>query len=71
MQPAPQRPTVAQQPNEAELAEFPLVGARARRWGRFERDLGRWLASPEGRFAAWQASRALAAPGAGAAQSSD
>ena len=35
--------------------EFPLYGARARLWGRFERDLREWLETPEGRFAAWRA----------------
>ncbi len=34
---------------------FPAFGARARVWGRFERDLQDWLATPEGRFAAWRA----------------
>ena len=34
---------------------FPSYGARARLWGRFERDLREWLETPEGRFAAWRA----------------
>jgi hypothetical protein len=34
---------------------FPSYGARARLWGRFERDLRDWLETPEGRFAAWRA----------------
>jgi hypothetical protein len=34
---------------------FPRYGARARIWGRFERDLRAWLETPEGRFAAWRA----------------
>jgi hypothetical protein len=53
-----------------ERQDFPLVGARARRFRRFERDLEAWLATPEGRFAAWYA-RALiqAADYAQAAQS--
>jgi hypothetical protein len=38
-----------------EQAEFPHAGARARRWQRFERELDAWLASPDGRFATWQA----------------
>jgi hypothetical protein len=38
-----------------EREEFPLYGARARLWGRFERDLRDWLETPEGRFAAWRA----------------
>lgn len=33
--------------------EFPVVGFRARRWLRFERDLHDWLQTPEGRFNAW------------------
>ena len=41
---------------------FPEYGARARRWRRFESDLRAWLDSPEGRFAAWRARSALAAP---------
>jgi hypothetical protein len=39
--------------------EFPRAGYRARRWRRFERDLHAWLATPEGRFAAWRAQQAL------------
>ncbi|HSJ74566.1 MAG TPA: hypothetical protein VK904_09625 [Miltoncostaeaceae bacterium] len=35
--------------------QFPRYGARARLWGRFERDLREWLETPEGRFAAWRA----------------
>lgn len=42
---------------EEERAEFPRTGVRARRWYRFERDLRTWLATPEGRFAAWDACR--------------
>jgi hypothetical protein len=38
---------------------FPAFGSRARFIKRFERDLGAWLATPEGRFAAWDARRAL------------
>ena len=34
---------------------FPQYGARARLWGRFERDLREWLETREGRFAAWRA----------------
>jgi hypothetical protein len=47
---------------QEEQAEFPVVGSRARRWGRFERDLHSWLASPDGRFAAWRAREAVAEP---------
>jgi hypothetical protein len=43
-----------------EQADFPVVGARARRWSRFERELETWLASPSGRFAAWRAHQAVA-----------
>jgi hypothetical protein len=39
---------------------FPHAGFRARRWLRFERDLNAWLATPDGRFAAWRAQRVLA-----------
>jgi len=42
----------------AETELFPRYGARARAWMRFERDLGAWLETPEGRFAAWRAARA-------------
>jgi hypothetical protein len=45
-----------------EREEFPQVGARARRFKRFERDLQAWLATPEGGFAAWRARRQVAAP---------
>lgn len=40
--------------------DFPLHGARARLWGRFERDLRAWLGTPEGRFAQWRAQAAVA-----------
>ena len=45
-----------------EREEFPRYGARARIWGRFERDLRAWLETPEGRFAAWRARAGRAAP---------
>jgi hypothetical protein len=45
-----------------EREEFPRAGARARRFKRFERDLQAWLATPEGRFAAWEAQRRIEAP---------
>ena len=38
-----------------ELTDFPRAGARARCLQRFERDLGAWLESSEGRFAVWLA----------------
>jgi len=41
--------------------DFPLVGFRARRWLRFERDLHDWLTTPEGRFTAWCAQQQIAA----------
>jgi hypothetical protein len=43
---------------DEERQDFPLVGARARQFKRFERDLEDWLATAEGRFAVWSA-RAL------------
>ena len=39
--------------------EFPRFGARARSWYRIERELTRWLESPEGRFARWRARQAV------------
>jgi hypothetical protein len=45
-----------------ELEEFPRAGSRARRFKRFERDLEAWLATPDGRFAVWQAQRRVEAP---------
>lgn len=44
-----------------ECADFPRAGVRARRWYRFERDLRDWLATPAGRFAAWDAGRVVGA----------
>jgi hypothetical protein len=40
---------------EEERQEFPAVGARARSFRRFERELEAWLATAEGRFATWSA----------------
>ena len=40
---------------------FPVAGARARCLNRFERDFERWLKTPEGRFAAYEAQRKVAA----------
>ena len=40
---------------DEERQDFPLVGARARAFKRFERDLELWLATSEGRFAVWYA----------------
>jgi hypothetical protein len=40
-----------------EREHFPRVGSRARRFKRFERDLHAWLATPQGRFALWNARR--------------
>lgn len=42
-----------------ERADFPVLGARARAFKRFERDLADWLATAEGRFAQFSARRAL------------
>ena len=41
--------------SDEERQDFPLVGARARAFKRFERDLENWLATAEGRFAVWYA----------------
>jgi hypothetical protein len=41
---------------------FPTVGSRARMLKRFERDLRRWLETPEGRFAAWHAQQTVEEP---------
>lgn len=49
---------------------FPAFGSRARVLKRFERDLADWLASAEGRFAEWDARRAVSG-GAGAAEPAD
>jgi hypothetical protein len=40
---------------DEERQDFPLVGARARAFKRFERDFEAWLATAEGRFAVWYA----------------
>ena len=49
---------------------FPAVGARARALKRFERDLHAWLESPGGRFAQWDAQRAVSGR-AGRAEAAD
>ena len=49
---------------------FPVFGSRARVIKRFERDLAGWLATAEGRFAEWEARRAVSG-GAGAAEPAD
>ena len=49
----------------AELADFPATGFRARTLARFERDLGAWLATSEGRFASWTAQRLVEEPVSG------
>jgi hypothetical protein len=49
---------------DEERQDFPLVGARARQFKRFERDLADWLDTAEGRFALWSARRRLRAVGA-------
>ena len=53
----------ARMPDE-ERQDFPLVGARARQFKRFERDLADWLHTAEGRFAVWSARQRLGAVGA-------
>ena len=49
----------------AELADFPTTGFRARTLARFERDLGAWLATSEGRFESWSAARVVEEPVSG------
>jgi hypothetical protein len=51
-----------------EREDFPHVGARARQFKRFERDLHRWLQTPEGRFATWHARRVVGEAEASSAQ---
>jgi hypothetical protein len=46
----------------AELADFPTTGFRARTLNRFQRDLGAWLETSEGRFASWTAARQVEEP---------
>lgn len=48
---------------QAEETDFPRTGVRARRWYRFERDLHSWLATNDGRFAAWRAAQDVSASG--------
>jgi hypothetical protein len=48
-----------------ELADFPTTGFRARTIARFERDLGVWLDTCEGRFASWSAARDVEEPVSG------
>jgi hypothetical protein len=54
-----------------EREDFPAVGARARAFKRFERDLESWLATAEGRFAIWRARRAVSAGAARAEAAHD
>ena len=49
-----------------ERDSFPEVGARARALKRFERDLQAWLGTPDGRFAQWDAQRAVSGCAVGA-----
>ncbi len=44
---------------QEERDSFPAAGARARAHKRFERDLRAWLGTPDGRFAQWNAQRAV------------
>jgi hypothetical protein len=46
---------------DEERQDFPLAGARARRFKRFERDLADWIGTAEGRFAVWSARCAVGA----------
>ena len=46
---------------DEERQDFPLVGARARQFKRFERDLAAWLETADGRFAMWSARSAVGA----------
>jgi hypothetical protein len=55
---------------QEEREDFPVAGSRARAFKRFERDLAAWLASADGRFAEWDARRAVSA-GAARAQAAD
>jgi hypothetical protein len=55
---------------QEEREDFPVVGSRARAFRRFERDFATWLATAEGRFAEWNARRALSG-GAVRAQAAD
>jgi hypothetical protein len=48
-----------------ELADFPTTGYRARTIARFERDLGAWLDTCDGRFASWSAARVVEEPVSG------
>ena len=48
-------------PIEERHEDFPRVGARARCLNRFERDFERWLETPAGRFAAYEAQQKVAA----------
>jgi hypothetical protein len=45
---------------------FPAFGSRARVLKRFERDLAGWLSTAEGRFAEWDARRAVSGSAGGA-----
>jgi hypothetical protein len=56
---------------QEEREDFPAVGARARALKRFERDLHAWLATPAGRFAEWDARRAVSAGAVGAEAADD
>jgi hypothetical protein len=55
---------------QEERETFPAAGARARAIKRFERDLHAWLESPDGRFAQWDAQRAVSGR-AGCAEAAD
>ena len=55
---------------QEEHEAFPAVGSRARAFKRFERDLHAWLGTAAGRFAQWDAQRAVSG-GAGGAEAAD
>ncbi|HEY8583268.1 MAG TPA: hypothetical protein VIL49_09980 [Capillimicrobium sp.] len=57
--------------HDAERTDFPICGARARQWRRFEDGLRSWLESPEGRFHAWDAQRRLEREPAAASSSAE
>jgi hypothetical protein len=45
--------------------DLPRAGVYARRIARFEREFARWMATDDGRYAAWRARRTLARDGVG------
>ena len=51
------------------VADLAPAGVFARHLQRFERDFAAWMATDDGRFAAWRAQRAIATPQAARRQS--